>query len=232
MSDNDSSERSDDILAAEYVLGVLSREERSAFSKRLEQDSNLRDRVRFWNEQLAPMANEVDPVTPPPGTYVAIEGRLFPAAQPAAGWWSSLRLWRGLAIVSMAALVVAGLVLFSVTGQQNPDGRTYVAQIAGDAGAVQLVAYIDTDKGSLTLSRTEGTPVQGRDFELWLIEDGNDPVSLGVLPVDRVATLAVPDTYRTRLSGAVLAISDEPLGGSPTGQPTGAVLATGTVVEI
>ena len=34
------------------------------------------------------------------------------------------------------------------------------------------------------------------------------------------------------LAGGVLAISDEPDGGSPTGLPTGAVLATGQVLPL
>ena len=33
-------------------------------------------------------------------------------------------------------------------------------------------------------------------------------------------------------SGAILAISDEPLGGSPTGQPTGDVLAAGALTPV
>jgi len=41
----------------------------------------------------------------------------------------------------------------------------------------------------------------------------------------------VPDDLRRRVAGAVLAISDEPEGGSPTGAPTGDVLAVGPVQE-
>lgn len=229
---NDRDERPDDVLAAEYVLGVLTADERSRFAARLETEPALNDRVRFWTEQLAPVADEVEPVTPPQAAFAGIEGRLFPAQQPATGWWSNLPLWRGLAIVSIAGLVAAGLYLANLPGLPDPDGRTYVAQISGDADAVQLVAYIDADRRTLTLSRTEGTPAQGRDFELWLIEGDNNPVSLGVLPAGNVTTLAVPDSVREILTGAVLAVSDEPLGGSPTGQPTGAVLATGAIVEI
>lgn len=232
MTENDSDERPDDVLAAEYVLGVLTADERNRFAARLETEPALNDRVRFWTEQLAPMADEVEPVTPPKATFAGIEEQLFPSQQPATGWWSSLPLWRGLAIASIAALVAAGLYFVSLPGLPDQDGRTYVAQISGDADAVQLVAYLDADRGRLTLSRTDGEPQEGRDFELWLIEGDNSPVSLGVLPADSVTTLAVPENLRERLAGAILAVSDEPLGGSPTGQPTGAVLATGAIVDI
>lgn len=232
MTEHDRDERPDDVLAAEYVLGVLTADERGRFAARLETEPALKDKVRFWTEQLAPMADAVDPVTPPQTAFAGIEERLFPAQQPASGWWSSLPLWRGLAITSIAALVAVGIYLVSLPGLPDQDGRNYVAQISGDADAVQLVAYIDADRKRLTLSRTDGAPQEGRDFELWLIEGDNSPVSLGVLPADTVTTLAVPDGVGERLAGAVLAISDEPLGGSPTGQPTGAVLATGAIVEI
>ena len=65
---------------------------------------------------------------------------------------------------------------------------------------------------------------------MWLIADGaGAPVSLGVLPAAQFAELAIPADQIAALAGATLAISDEPLGGSPTGQPTGAILAVGKV---
>lgn len=232
MTDHDGNEKSDDILAAEFVLGVLSRDERDRFAERMEEEPGLKERVRFWTENLAPMAEETAPVTPPAAAFQGIEDRLFPTRQSGAGWWSSLPFWRGLAVASMAALVVAAVYFVSLPSLRDQGGQSYVARISGETNTVQMVAFINEDRGRLTVSRTVGVPAQGRDFELWLIEGGNDPVSLGVLPADSVATLAVPDTFKSRLSGAVLAVSDEPLGGSPTGQPTGSVLATGNIVEI
>lgn len=232
MSRNDKVEKDDELLAAEYVLGVLSHEERTAFAARIDQEPSLKARVRFWNERLATFAGDVEPVAPPSTVFAGVEGRLFATEAPKTGWWSSLQLWRSLAIASLAALIVAGIYLVNAPIGQKQDGQTFVAQISGETGVVQLVAFIDADEGRLKLNRTQGTPAQGRDFELWLIEGGNNPVSLGVLPEDQVTTLAVPDALIARLSGAILAISDEPLGGSPTGQPTGVVLATGEVVQI
>ncbi len=66
---------------------------------------------------------------------------------------------------------------------------------------------------------------------MWLIAGDDAPVSLGVLP-DGPVRLAIAPDLRPRLAGATLAISDEPPGGSPTGQPSGAVLATGPLTEL
>lgn len=232
MSDEHETERSDRALAAEYVLGVLPHAERQAFAARLEEDAALRAEVRFWSEQLSPLADEAEAVEPPAAVLDAVEGRLFPQAAPArAGWWSSLAFWRGLAIASLAALVLAGVYLANAPGPR-PEQPSYVAEITSENGTLKLVALVDAEAGVIRINRTEGTPESGRDFELWLIEGSNAPVSLGVLPGEARSSHEVPDKLTSRLSGAVLAISDEPEGGSPTGQPTGAVLAAGTVVEI
>jgi anti-sigma-K factor RskA len=41
--------------------------------------------------------------------------------------------------------------------------------------------------------------------------------------------VSIPATLRDAIQTATLVVSDEPPGGSSTGQPTGAVLATGKV---
>lgn len=218
----------DDALAAEYVAGVLPHAERSAFAARLEQEKSLQEKVRFWSEQLSPLADAVEPVAPPPAVLGAVEERLFASQTAKAGWWSNLHLWRGLAIASLAALIVIGLFL-SAAPERQP---SLVAEISGEAGAVRLVALFDQQNSTLRLNRTDGQPASNRSFELWLIEGDQNPVSLGVLPADTKSNVVIPGNLRNRMVGAVLAISDEPRGGSPTGQPTGPVLATGTIVEI
>ncbi|MEL6126646.1 MAG: anti-sigma factor [Pseudomonadota bacterium] len=57
-------------------------------------------------------------------------------------------------------------------------------------------------------------------------------VSLGVLPEEPDARISVAVALRPLLPGGTLAISDEPPGGSPTGAPTGEVLAVGAVEPI
>lgn len=53
------------------------------------------------------------------------------------------------------------------------------------------------------------------------------------MPENGRITLTLPDALRVSpQSGLVLALSDEPPGGSPTGAPTGDVLAVGEVLDI
>ena len=106
------------------------------------------------------------------------------------------------------------------------------AQIAAEDGALIVKASYDATSGALYVDRTIGAAAPGRALELWLVAGDDAPVSLGVLPEAREARLSVPENLRIKIAGGVLAISDEPPGGSPTGVATGAVLATGAIIPI
>jgi anti-sigma-K factor RskA len=222
----------DDVLAAEYALGVLRGDERTSFEQRLVDDPALRARLRHWDEHFTGFANEIAEVAPPATLRTRLEERLFGNAQPQAkpGFWNNLALWRGLAVASLAGLVAVGA--YSLRPVTEPAGGALVAQVAGETNAVTLAAYYDEARGELRLNRVGGDAAQGRSFELWLIAGQDAPVSLGVLPQDKATRVTVPQSLRAKFRDGVLAISDEPTGGSPTGAPTGAVLATGKLTVI
>ena len=78
-----------------------------------------------------------------------------------------------------------------------------------------------------------GDRASGRDFELWVIEGSNAPQSVGVIPAGSSVHLAVDDELQRKIAaGAALAISLEPAGGSPTGAPTGPVVALGELHDV
>jgi anti-sigma-K factor RskA len=223
LSDNDN------ILAAEYALGLLPADARRAFEQRVKTDPALAAALREWDEHFTSFSDEIAPVEPPRQIADAIEKRLFAtAAKPSV--WNSLGFWRGLAMASIAAAVMLGAWNLRPTTVAPDSGL--VAQVTGETNAVKLVAYYDEAKGELRLNRTEGSAADGRSLELWLIAGQDAPVSLGLLPIDPAGKIVVAETLRAKLKGGVLAISDEPQGGSPTNAPTGAVLATGQLTAI
>jgi anti-sigma-K factor RskA len=70
-------------------------------------------------------------------------------------------------------------------------------------------------------------------MELWLIPPGEKPHSLGLIDPDRPVTISVPASLLPKVnSEAILAVSLEPPGGSPTGQPTGPVIANGKLAAL
>lgn len=223
----------DDMLAAEYAVGTLPHDERVSFEKRLAGNPALQERVAWWDRQLAPLAEAIEPVAPPSSLQARIQSRLFGPELERTQWWDSVGIWRGVAIASLVGLIVAGGLLFNTVREAAPDRNVLVAQVAGQTSDVRLTALYDEGTSKLRLKRTAGQAAAGRDLELWIIAGGNAPVSLGVLPASSNFEIEVPAALQASLvDGAVLAISDEPSGGSPTGQPTGDVLATGAVTKI
>lgn len=218
----------DRMLAAEYALGLLSVAEARAFEARLTADPVLRADYAIWAEDFADMAAAVAAEPPPAGTFRAIEARLFPDERR--------NLWQRLGLMqALLGAAVAALLLLAVTNLgwlTEPPMPTLGAQIAAADRSLVVLARFDPASGALTIERQAGTPLPDRTQELWLIAGQAAPVSLGLLAAAGPTRLTLSAEMAALLDGAVLAISDEPPGGSPTGQPTGAVLATGAVAAV
>ena len=229
----------DDLLAAEYVLGVLSADERQIASRRIDAETEFAGLVDGWEVNLSPLAAAYPEIEPPASVKAAIDSRLFgstatvtAAAQSRGGLWSSLAFWRGLAAVAVAALVIYIAVPILNPPVEQPQARL-VASLAADGSDVKYLAVYDATHHEVGLSHVSGERAAGKDFELWMIEGKNPPVSMGVIPAGATAHIIVPPAAQQKLAqGAVLAVSLEPAGGSPTGQPTGPVVAAGDLKSI
>lgn len=218
----------DDIaLAGEYALHLLDAQSRATFETRLADAPALQALVREWDESFVSWSDEISDVTPRPQVKSAIDARLFGAETSKFSW----RAVFGTRVAYLGFAAVAALAIFVGPMVFNPaSGPQYVAEIAGEDRALVVVAAFDPTLAELSITRTSGAAASGRSLELWLIAEGADaPVSLGVMPSTEIATLSVPEELRALMAGGTLAISDEPLGGSPTGAPTGAVLAAGQI---
>lgn len=231
------------VEAAEYALHLMSPETRREFETRLAVSGALRAELAFWEEALAALASGVDPVTPPEALRGRIEKRLFGRGKGRR--WSLASLLGGAlggGLVAAAAVVMAILVLpqvrLGLPDAPVPGGGpviapSYIAELASEDGTMRIFARVAADGDRLQVERLSGTAGEDRALELWLIvESAPGPVSLGVLPAATQAVLAIPETLRGALPGALIAVSDEPAGGSPTGAPTGPVLAAGALEAI
>jgi anti-sigma-K factor RskA len=237
LAENDGPEREgDETFAAEYVVGGLPADERQVASRRIDNEAAFARLVDQWEVHLAPMADAYQPVEPPDSVKTAIDRRLLtdPAAATTArgGLWASLAFWRGLAAAALAALATYVAVPYLNPLPETPDMRL-VAALAAQGSDVRYLAMYDAAWGEVGLSHVSGQKAADRDFELWIIEGQNPPVSLGLVPAGPTVHITLTPEIREKLaSGAVLAISLEPAGGSPTGQPTGPVVAAGDLKSI
>lgn len=210
-------EEADDALAAEYVLGVLSLSERAEAEARIKRDAGFAARVTAWEIRMEGL-NEGFDEAPAPDLLPKLEARLFPeAARPA----PARRRGLGLGWLS-GAVVAAVLTVLTVALLAPPQAERLVTLATADNRLSYEVSHFGD---TLKITRVAGVPaVTGQVHELWLIAPGASPVSLGLLQ-DRPLVI----DYPVPPAGFVFAVSVEPEGGSPTGQPTGPVILTAKV---
>ncbi len=178
-----------DRLAAEYVLGTLQGPARRRFERLLPAHPVLQRAVTDWERRLNRLAVASPPAPPPPEVWRGLERRLFPAS-PRRSWWNGLIFWRGLALVSVLAMIVA-LAPRYVLPPQEAD--ISFAAIRGKQREVLWTVALAGD-GRLRVDnlRAMAMPPDQRCF-LWLKTASDPPVMLGALPDDGSArTLPVP----------------------------------------
>jgi anti-sigma-K factor RskA len=146
-----------------------------------------------------------------------------------------LTMWKGYsaAITALAAslLLVVGLRTADKPPVPQPAPQVrpvMVAMLAPETGPASLTASYDPSTNSLVVAPAALNPVPGHDHELWIIPDDGKPRSLGLVAASQQRRMALPAGLAPRLvETATIALSAEPTGGSPTGQPTGPVVASG-----
>jgi anti-sigma-K factor RskA len=234
MSTDDTIDPADggNILAAEYVLGVLGADERREVERRLAQEPALASEVAFWEERLSGLADAVASVPPPAQVWSRIEAAVAtPAARPASVW-QSLAFWRsfGIASATVAAASIAGLAYIGLVPSRQPP---LMATLTGAAGQPNFVAAVTATGNSLVIVPASLLTNDPRAIELWLVLPNQRPQSLGLIQPGQPIRLTIPPELADRLTpDAALAVSLEPPGGSPTGQPTGPVIASGKLTNL
>ncbi|MBR8230031.1 anti-sigma factor [Burkholderia vietnamiensis] len=229
-----------ELRCAEYALGVLDADARRELEQSAARDPMLRATLERWQRRLAPLAEDVAPVAPPARVWTKIQRELdFAAAPPAhgdarsSGWWNSLQLWRWVGIGASAAalgLLAVNVLRVGEAPQRAAVGTPYMAAtLARHDGVADWTATVDLRRATMVVVPANTPAIAAdRSTELWLIPPNAKPISLGVFAPNAPASMTLPDAIVAQLGArAVLAVSLEPRGGSPTGQPTGPVLATG-----
>ena len=240
-----------DRLAAEYVLGTLRGSARARFQRMLDRDATLRIAVEAWQSRLVPIAAAIEPVKPKDRVWEAILRRTTPASNPALreGLWNSLALWRdiGLTASGATAALLASLIVFA-PDTPRPAPPPQIVRVPASASPAAYFAVLSDPKSQkpvLAVSASRNSDrllvkmldasiaVPGKSLELWALSPAGVPRSLGLVAIREKNTLglkAVAD--RSLGDAAVLAVSLEPSGGSPTASPTGPVLYTGPCVKV
>jgi anti-sigma-K factor RskA len=109
----------------------------------------------------------------------------------------------------------------------------YVALLQGQGGGPAFILTIDGATRNFTVRKVGATPEPGKSFELWLISDKLPrPRSLGVIGNGDFTARPLLASYDAEVvNGATYAVTVEPAGGSPSGQPTSAPVFSGKLIE-
>jgi len=218
----------DELLAAEYALGVLAGPDRAAAERRMARDRAFAAMVAAWEQRFAPWVAEMTEVAPPPDLWDRITAELPAAPAQRAGFWNSLAFWRGFAIASaLAAACLAVLVYFGVITQQPP----LIATVkSGDRPL--FVATIDPKRHAISVVPVDFIPDPTRFPELWLIGGDGKPLAVGRLRADSTVVIALPAALADEAkSNAVLAVSLEPPD-APLDKPTSAPIGQGILTNL
>lgn len=229
-------------LAAEYVLGTLHGRARIRFQGLLMQHRSLRHVLWQWESRLNILGSSLQAIQPRPELWGKIQQQLgfnesalpenvmrLPQAKAETGRQSKVRTWQWLTGVASAAAVIM-LAVFLFMPPITPQRAQQIAVVQSEKA--QALWLIELGPKTLEVSATESfTPLPNQDYELWMVAaDGRPPVSLGLLP--KHGKLSLPrNVLLDQVKVAALAVSLEPLGGSPNGQPT-KVLYTAEIVTI
>ncbi|WP_343611922.1 anti-sigma factor [Novosphingobium sp.] len=222
----------DELLAAELAFGLIDGADKHAAEARLTTDAGFAQAHARWQDYAAAMFHDAGEA-PRPSVWSAIEVRLpVNDAGHAMVTRATLRWWQGGAAVACAAALVLGVVamqkptevIVRVPVAQAPIAPM-VAVLTGKQGLVTV--SFDPASGRMT-SAASGLALGAHVPELWVIPADGKPRSMGVMNAAAPGWGKVPATAIPALSaGVTLAVSVEPVGGSPTGLPTGPVILTG-----
>ena len=228
-------ERDDDLLAAEFVLGLLSTAEAATVETRATTDVVLALRIAWWGDRLAPLADE-SAIDAPGHIWPQIAARLGSNDNAR----DNTRPWKWATGLSsaVAALLLGVIVLRPTPVPPAPPSPTVPAPTAPMVASLSGAEASVTVAFDATTARLLVTPVTldrgAGDAQLWVIPVGREvPVPLGVIDAQGAGFLAVDAADVALLTpGATIAISQEVRGGSPTGAPQGPIVATGKIIRV
>jgi anti-sigma-K factor RskA len=206
-------------LAGAYVVGTLRGSARARFERSCASSPTLQAAVRRWEDQLMPLLRGVVPVIPSARVWEQISRRIGTQAGRQSHRLASWR-WVVAGAVALSLLVTVSVRflnppvhLVATMGQERQPPLWSISR-AEDSSALTIRALHHV-QSSAQLA-----------YELWALPgDGKTPVSLGLMPRSGSIERAMSPSQRTALLNSQrLAVSLEPVGGSPTGSPTGPVL--------
>jgi anti-sigma-K factor RskA len=236
-----------DMLAAEYVLGTLEGADLDRARALESSAEDFRRAVARWRAHFLALDETAAALSPPPALWDKIEAQVVAALRVAtsrqstkpagilarlsrSGLWGSLAFWRPAALAASFAslMLAAGLIIQLRSGPESPIHVAVLTTGQGKPAAVVNV-YADGTTEFVPLEAVEAP--EGRVIEIWTLQNPQQgPTSIGKLSSARRIRLNL-ENLRKPEANHLFELTLEPLGGSPTGKPTGPVLMKGLAIR-
>lgn len=218
-------------LAVQYVLGMLDAEAQQAAEKRLSSDRAFAREVYQWQDRLLPLGRRVVPHAMPATLLGRLLERIMPPARAATSWWMRAGLWQAVSALSIVLAVT--LALRGPLEPVSPEAPRYMAVLNSPGNEVLWVVEVASGE-TLRLKPVGAMPAvpSAKALQFWTKPKGADkPTSLGLVQVGQA--LEVPRASLPAVeSEQLFEVTLEPEYGSPTGRPTGPILAIGRMIAL
>jgi anti-sigma-K factor RskA len=238
-----------DVLAGEYVLGVLDAEQRRMAEQRIANEPSFAGEIATWEHHLMALTTEIAPVAVPDYVWARISNALGfgPSLRHAAkpersSFWNSVGVWRWLSAGGFATAMVCAIALFNVPHTPAPvappvavvpavvEPLPMISNLAREDGKPGFMAAVDKHSGRMRIMPIQPIIQEGRVQELWLIPAEGTPHSLGIVSAEHAQSGQLPERMLSMLdSRAIFAVTLEPPGGGPGGKPSGPITAKGVI---
>lgn len=204
--------------AAEYVLGTMERDEKARFESLLAVSRDLQQEVEQWREHLDVFNRNLEPVEPPKELWKAIEQQTAPKKS------GFLGLNWGWAAAFCLMLALSGGLLTNQWQQSSQLQDHYVYLIKNDQQKPGWMVNTSFENNQIVVQNLRPVSMPADQFyELWLMPEGEEPISLGFLPSEGEMRIPVKAEWRERLLHCELVVTMEGPQGAPNGYDMGPV---------
>ncbi|MGH8282405.1 MAG: anti-sigma factor [Gammaproteobacteria bacterium] len=225
-----------ELLAGEYVLGLLHGGARRRFERLLIEDARLRADVVAWEEKFTAWNRSLKPLPPRNAVWWKLESRLQAgekAKRKTAGSRFLNGLWSGGAVVAAAIILGVGIFIGQHQTVTPTVAPSYLAVMSSAKGQPLWLITVHPQTRRIDMKAlANNIPPPGKSYELWMLPGSGKPVAIGLMNSEGLASASISPQVIAALANAKgLAISVEPYGGSPTGQPTGPVVYVAPIIQ-
>lgn len=218
-------------LADHYVLGLFDEATEVELAREIERNAALKAAVGASRDRFLPLDHSTPAAEIEPALWERIAASLprqqAPTSQAQLSAANDNRWigWRTTAIAAIAATIFLAVGLaYALLRATEP---VVIAVLLNDRGGIHAVIEDFGDRSArVRLLEAIDVP-EGKTIQAWTLPSRElGPVSLGLLDNKNSDTLTMPDLPRPHADQLYeLTLEDE--GGSPTGLPTGKIIAKG-----